>query len=259
MNQPVTFITPAYTYTPSSSSTTSSHFMARPVKHWRKQLLAGPCSGTASPGYSRASMGMPMDRPGASTTGLTGTGLTGTGTGTGTSAIPLTAEIIKFVCQTRIKANTQFSETSYPDTQSFLKARCQSFVQNQSTIRAPGTINIDPEGYITPIDNLPTGPQVRSTTNCKTACTTSIYKPNNIQFAEQGAVSGHSRLARLKYNISNNNGAAFNSAYGALAVNRGQYLTEPTPSYYIKPKPHRCVAIRKPGALKTCSVSLNSA
>ena len=250
----MTFITPAYTYTP-SSSTSSSHFMARPVKHWRK-AVAGPNPSMAG-GYSRASMGMPMDRPGESTS-------TGTGTCTNTSAIPLTAEIIKFVCQTRIKANTQFSETSYPDTQSFLKARCQSFVQNQSTIRAPGTINIDPEGYITPIDNLPTGPQVRSTTNCtasistaSTACTTSIYKPNNIQFAEQGAVSGQSRLARLKYNISNNNGAAFNSAYGALAVNRGQYLTEPTPSYYIKPKPQRCVAIRKPGALKTCSVSLN--
>ena len=126
MNQTVTFITPAYTYTP-SSSTSSSHFMARPVKHWRK-AVAGPNPSMAG-GYSRASMGMPMDRPGESTS-------TGTGTCTNTSAIPLTAEIIKFVCQTRIKANTQFSETSYPDTQSFLKTKAR-FARQAPLILTP--------------------------------------------------------------------------------------------------------------------------
>lgn len=265
MNQSVSFVTPAYTYTPSSA--TSSHFMARPLKQWRKQYAGssvsmGPSMGSGI-GYSRASVGMPMDRPGGAS--VLGANALGTNACAGAGALPLTTEIIKVVstCQPRIKANTQFSETSYLDTQSYLKARCQSFVQNQSTIRAPGTINIDPEGYITPIDNLPSGPQVRSTTDCLSGgtntntCSTGIYKPNNIQFAEQGAVSSHSRLARLKYNISNNNGAAFNSAYGAVEVNRGQYLNEPSPSYYVKLKPQRCVSMRKPGAMNYCSVSLN--
>ena len=43
-------------------------------------------------------------------------------------------------------------------------------------------------------------------------CALSIYKPNNSQFAQQGAVDSSSRITRLKYNtITKNNASFFNN------------------------------------------------
>ena len=50
-----------------------------------------------------------------------------------------------------------------------------------------------------------------------------IYKPNNPQFAQQGAVSASSRLVRVKYNTINTIAATYTKAYGANTANALAY------------------------------------
>lgn len=67
-----------------------------------------------------------------------------------------------------------------------------------------------------------------------------IYKPNNVQFQQQGAVSSSGRLAKLKYDTITKNGASFRSAYGAQAANAGKYTASPNTPYFIKNKINVC-------------------
>ena len=65
-------------------------------------------------------------------------------------------------------------------------------------------------------------------------CST-IYKPNNTQFAQQGAVSGSTRLQKLKADTITSNGFSFYSAYGATMANAGNFQgTNPSNNYYVK-------------------------
>jgi hypothetical protein len=61
------------------------------------------------------------------------------------------------------------------------------------------------------------------------------YKPNNSQFAQQGAVSSSSRVARLKYNAITNSAASYRNAYGAHVANALAYGV-PANGYTIKDK-----------------------
>ena len=49
------------------------------------------------------------------------------------------------------------------------------------------------------------------------------YKPNNAQFAQQGAVSASSRLTRLKYNTVSSNTMRYRTAYGSAVANAMAY------------------------------------
>ena len=49
------------------------------------------------------------------------------------------------------------------------------------------------------------------------------YKPNNAQFAQQGAVSASSRLTRLKYNTVSTNTMGYRTAYGNSVANAMAY------------------------------------
>jgi hypothetical protein len=65
-------------------------------------------------------------------------------------------------------------------------------------------------------------------------CST-IYKPNNPQFARQGAVSGSNRIQKLKSDTITNNGFSFYSAYGATMANAGNFQgTNESSNYYVK-------------------------
>ena len=67
-------------------------------------------------------------------------------------------------------------------------------------------------------------------------CST-IYKPNNPQFARQGAVSGSTRIQKLKADTITNNGFSFYSAYGATMANAGNFQgTNTSSNYYVKNK-----------------------
>ena len=65
-----------------------------------------------------------------------------------------------------------------------------------------------------------------------------IYKPNNVTFAKQGAVCGSLRTKQLATNSVLLNGSVFYSAAGASAANVGLYQgTNISGNYYVKTKP----------------------
>ena len=65
-------------------------------------------------------------------------------------------------------------------------------------------------------------------------CST-IYKPNNPQFARQGAVSGSTRLQKLKSDTITSNGFSYYSAYGATMANAGNFQgTNESNNYFVK-------------------------
>jgi hypothetical protein len=65
-----------------------------------------------------------------------------------------------------------------------------------------------------------------------------IYKPNNVTFAKQGAVCGSVRTKQLATNSLLLNGSVFYSAAGASAANVGLYQgTNISNNYYVKTKP----------------------
>jgi len=61
------------------------------------------------------------------------------------------------------------------------------------------------------------------------------YKPNNPQFAQQGAVTSSSKIARIKYDTITNTAASYTSAYGLHVANALAYNV-PANGYTIKDK-----------------------
>ena len=145
-------------------------------------------------------------------------------------------------------------------SQSYLRARGNLYNQKSTT-------NADISGvqYIDPATGLeywPTNnktgiaPQIRSTQDCggiffptcggqfgetppfksRSLVTETVYKPNNRQYATQGAVSSSSRLLRLQYNTITKNGNSFRTAWGNQGANAGKYRGTPTAPYFLKSK-----------------------
>jgi hypothetical protein len=252
MNQHLNRAVPTYIFN-SNNNLSGNNFRARPLKQWRKQLSSSNLA--RSLGNSNASIGMPMDRPGGSTSTSTSTCNINNNSSACYNASLLEEEIIKdspcTSCQP-IKPIITISDTSYTDNKAYMQSRCVTYDQKQAYNPAPNVTYFSTAGI--PIEPSPdaNGTQVRETNNCYMPlkqqnnsyygrCNTTIYKPNNVQFAQQGGVSSGSRISRLKYNTQNGYGAAYNSASGAVGINSGYYQTEPSPSYYNKIKPQQVV------------------
>ena len=75
---------------------------------------------------------------------------------------------------------------------------------------------------------------------CITKPSITIYKPNNQQFAVQGAVSSSARIDRLKYNTITTNGGSFYNAWGAAGANAGRYQGTSVSPYFLKNKFNKC-------------------
>jgi hypothetical protein len=247
MNYSVQSVVPSYTF-PENKNTNlerGNRFLARPIRQWRKQLQA--TNGLLS--YRRTAVGIPSDRPGG--TSVT----TQTNCQTCNGAIELKDLVQKdsactscHITRTSIGVNNN----SYTDNAAYLESKCTTYDQKLAYNPVSSINYFSPEGLVLEPTNSPTGPQVRATNNCYIKCNTTIYKPNNSQFAQQGGVNSGSRIARLKYNTLNNYGAQFNSAKGAIGVNTGRYVTEPSPSYYTKLQPQKFVIPYKTGAKTYC-------
>jgi len=146
------------------------------------------------------------------------------------------------------------SQSYYTSITQYLESRCRTYAQRESTIKLPDdtyypnpTNNI-PFTFLYPNDN-PRGPQVYEPKNCANPkiynnnalntppnnyCST-IYKPNNPQFARQGAVSGSTRLQKLKSDTITSNGFSYYSAYGATMANAGNFQgTSESNNYFVK-------------------------
>jgi len=240
-------IIPSYTFPTRNSD--GNQFMARPIAQWRKQLNSN------QPSQRRMSVGMPMDLPGGSVIVESKNIECNSCIGSGNLTTEINNDSDCKSCNP-IKRKTPIVDSSlcFINTNNYLQSRCSTYEQTITTTK-DSNVNYFTEGGI-PINpsNSENGTQQRKSSNCfNTKCNTVIYKPNNIQYAQQGGVSSSSRLSRLKYNTLNNNGAAYNSASGAVGINQGRYQTEPSPSYQNNLKPQRVVFPRKSGANIHCS------
>ena len=126
-----------------------------------------------------------------------------------------------------------------------LETRCQTYEQNISTNKEPGCVYFDAQGIpLWPTDTR-NGPQVVAPVNYqptrlfnKPCLSETIYKPSNVAFAKQGAVSGSTRLRKLVSDTTMMNGSSFYSARGAEEANLGRYQgTNISSNYYVKTKP----------------------
>ena len=176
------------------------------------------------------------------------------------------------------RATTVLSKKYYTDTKGYLQSRCVTYNQKLSTNPYPGVQYFNANHQpLYPTDAV-NGPQVRATQNCFTNCNTctgcvgcttcskggtdcnnvaacinyqannqctttptrTIYKPNNSQFAVQGAVSSGARIDRLKYNTITKNGSSFYTAWGSAGANAGRYQGTQESPYFLKSKYYVC-------------------
>jgi len=181
-------------------------FKARPIKHYRKQLM--PTNGSA---FSRASIGMPMDRPGGATSLAINSSLTNI------SCIKDDIQqdpacdlngITPCPPQFLRSASTILSKKYYTDSRAYLRSRCQLYDQKLSANPVIGITYIGTNGLpLYPTDQI-NGPQVRNTQNCSNNCSTTvttpgttIYKPNNRVFSREGGVEASAQTLRLNVNV----------------------------------------------------------
>lgn len=253
-------------------------FKARPIKHWRKRLIPAPNSGSGN-----SAVGMPMNRPGSEVF-LGKKSVSNCVSFSGSPALITKSSLVseeynslysnpgdkffdisnnKMACiacnpQANIikPASTLISKKYYSDRAAYLKSRCKTFAQNISGNPVQGIQYLNGTNPVWASDS-PSGSQVYSTSDCcSTTGTTStlIYKPNNQQYATQGAVQASDRIARLKMNTINKNGASFVNAWGASAANAGAYHGDTGAPYFMKSLKNQpnCVPVRRNGDKTVC-------
>ena len=259
---------------------TGPNFKPRPIKHWRKQL-----NPRDDAGRGRQGVGMPMDYPGGSVYLGTEGCVSCTPSYPGNSySIGLKDDIIKssriiqptaqdiffdpitkavkcVACNPEnnvIKpATTILSKKYYTDSRAYLQARCRLYNQRASTNFKPGVVYTE-NGVPVPPSNSPNGSQVRLMKDCDDKCTyntqkVTIYKPNNSQFAVQGAVSSSSRIDRLKLNTINKNGKSFNAEWAQEGANAGRYRGADGAPYFLKSRYQKASCFHRNGNKNLCT------
>ena len=115
--------------------------------------------------------------------------------------------IISFSGRSQIRpASSLMSERYYSDTSQYLKSRGNTYTVNQVMAKIPGIVYYEGTNVVWPQqEQIVNGKHVDSSMfeNCTTATgkcvrTTTIYKPSNSKYANQGAVTAGERLLRLK-------------------------------------------------------------
>ena len=246
---------------------------ARPIKHWRKQLMPAEVSGK-----SRSSMTI-QTTPGSSVVIVNDCCSDGHGTiihydipktpySVDSHLATLRGKERRNICSTCDPTTTNVVYTNNNgvqdakiqkfnfDTKAYLRSRNKSFSANQSGSMKPSiTYSVAGKCCSVPIpysDDNVSGTQNRdsfvyppkSLDDDENACinkpVTIIVKPNNQQFFQQGAVSSSSRLHRLKYNTVTANAHGFSTAWGAAASSAGKYRADGNSPYFIKSKNNIC-------------------
>ena len=158
---------------------------ANPLRHWRKQLNA-----PQSLNSSQISIDA-LNAPGGSMINPYDCNCMDS-----SKTLSIYTEIPKpktWACPPITKtANTNVNKKYYQNSNSYLKARRKTYVQNNG----------------------------KGDTKC---CNTTIYKPNNPKHSQQGAVSSGTRLERLKLNTIQKSAASLKSKYGSGAANAASY------------------------------------
>jgi hypothetical protein len=247
------------------------HFKAQPINHWRKQLMPTANSGGRN---RRAGVGMPMDTPGGSVYLGDVVANTNCLANAPASTVGIKENIMKFnntnfkyndekgclsgPCnpeKTRIKsATTILSKKYYTDHNAYLRSRGDLYDQKLTALPVPGVTYLDTHGNLLYPNSTNT---VRNTQDalddgtCPTVTAhTTIYKPNNIQYAKQGAVDSSDRLTRLKLNTINKNAASYKAQFNTTAP---RYLGAASTPYFLKSKYQVCVPMKPTGTKRVCS------
>jgi hypothetical protein len=118
------------------------------------------------------------------------------------------------------RASTIIKKKYYTDTKAYMRSKGVLYDQK-----------------ITPTRLLNESKNEYATQNCA-ACdnvtpATTIYKPNNAQYAQQGAVDSSARLTRLKLDMVNKNAASYKDTFGTTAP---RYLGMSLTPYFLKSK-----------------------
>ena len=250
-------------------SISGPEFKANPIKHWRKQLIPSENSGNRN---RRAGIGMTFDTPGSAiylgnVNENTSCLLNGSADTTG-----LKENIIKFnntnfvyndddgnqvglcgSCNSEINykikpATTILKKNYYCDRKSYMRSRCILYEQKLTALPVPDITYTDRNGKLLQITDITATRQTQNCSSCSTPdqgeqCKT-IYKPNNSQYYQQGAVDSSDRITRLKLNTVNKNAASYKELFGSSA---SRYLGMASTPYFIKSKYEKCVPYRKTG------------
>lgn len=185
-------------------------FKARPIKHWRKQLIPTPYSGSGI-----SAVGMPFNTPGSEVfLGRESSSNCATCSSGSNASITKSSNeaeknntifsyisdklfdekkaVVCVACNPEANiiksSSTLLSKKYYPDRTSYLKSRCKTYTQNLSGNPIEGHNYFNGTVPIWPSNNNTNGSQVFSTTDCckvSGAPSKLIYKPND-------------RIARLK-------------------------------------------------------------
>lgn len=139
-------------------------------------------------------------------------------------------------------------EKNYISYSYYFKNKCYTYNQNNSTTKVAGNTYFNSNGMATYPIEFPNGCQVLHKKECSSDCCKCyygkngrikdmIYKPNNREFAKQGATSSRSRTNALKKNTIEQGGALFNNTNGLKQINNGICVLNGDSLYYIKTKP----------------------
>lgn len=238
-------------------------FKAQPINHWRKQLLPNAGSGNNN---RRAGIGMPMDTPSGSVyLGNTASNTDCLPSYVTTGVASLKENIIGnnscvsnadncFNKPIRIRpATTLLSKKYYTNMKSYMRSRSLLFDQKLTALPNPDITYLDANGDLLYPNDTDT---TRQTQNCL-VCTDTVaagqttYKPNNKQYAQQGAVDSSSRLTRLKLNTINKNAASYSETFGTTAP---RYRGMASTPYFLKSKYQVCVPMSLSGQKNLCAV-----
>jgi hypothetical protein len=159
-------------------------------------------------------------------------------------------------------ATTLLSRKYYTDSKAYLRARCRTYDQRLSGVQVPGVSYFMADGVPRwPSATQNPGPQSRAMSNCYKACgsecyggpgtavvATTVYKPNNSQFAVQGAVSSGARVDRLRYNTVQLAAAGQRTAWGAQTAAASAYSDRTSAPFTVKTRyagNTKCVSARR--------------
>ena len=223
---------------------------ARPIKHWRKQLVPVKHSG-----INKTNVGMPTDTPGGAVlfnkktkNDLDCRCETANKDSHSITTVkhilhpehchycPDNSDAVSSCCNskkniirtanTRIPLNNRY----YSSTRGYLHAKCKTYDQNLGAQQTPVSSSNKTRFFSLTCPSGACGAD--STTK-----PTHIYKPNNNQFQVQGAVSSGDRIARLKYNTIRTNAASFHNAFKTTTSSSlHSYAVNEAGPYFLKSK-----------------------
>jgi len=167
---------------------------------------------------------------------------------------------------------SMINKNYHSSTKSYLQAKSKTYKQKLMNHKATDVTYYDSNGnYIQPKavangHNLMDSSSTYRGAGCDpsyNSCNITIYKPNNWQYQQQGAVSSSSRIDKLKYDTITKNSASFYSVTTPITWGYAgntttsenpnfHYTGNPTAPYFIKSKVTKPKTFHKEGHKTVC-------